>query len=205
MPKARIIAVFIIAATFNSCQKKDNTPPAPAVNQLMELKVGKNWSYANTEFNEDGTVKLTGNNKLVITDTVVKNNKTYFVLKDAAFLNDTLLLIRADEKAVFAYSEDNNIEFTYFKWPVTDGEILYSITNGPSKEEGIASTSTLIVNNMVGYKVTHNLYLNNQINKYSELYFRPTTGIGGTVDYRLKSASTDFYKSFESRLISFSR
>ena len=209
MLRSRIITVLIIAVAFNSCQKKDqsnNTPnPGPTVNQLLPLKVGNHWSYANTEFNEDGTVKLTSNNKLVITDTVVKNNTTYFILKDAAFLNDTLLLIKSDEKTAYVYSEDTNSEFNYFKWPVTDGEILYTITNGSSKKEGVASTFNQIINNMVGFKAFHNIYLNNQMYKYIELYFRPLTGISGTVDYSLKSAGTGFYKRYESRLVAFGR
>lgn len=85
----------------------------------------------------------------------------------------------------------------------TNGEILYTIIGGSSKEEGIASTSTEVINSFVGYKSTHNIYLNNQMNKYSELYFKPTVGISGTSDYGLKSTGATFFKKYESHLVAY--
>lgn len=201
-------SVFLLLASllfFSACQKSvaDDTPEPEQ--PLWPLKVGNSWSYVDRELNEAWQTVDTYSYKFVVTGTATINNKSYYILTTEDYLEDTLSLVRSDANTVYTYTQALRKELPTFKWPVGDGETLFSETDANGKDVAVASTQLFNINTFESYKVTFNYYGGNgtAVTSYSELYFKPGIGITGTRDYTGTESGDSFYQWYDSKLVTY--
>ncbi|MEI6948352.1 hypothetical protein V9K67_14240 [Paraflavisolibacter sp. H34] len=191
----------LLAATLLlfSCKKDKEDEKA----QIFPLKEGNQWTFSVKEYDEDGTLTDTYNQTRVIKGTQKINNQTYFVVVDAEYPDDPIGLFRSDDTKIYSYDQDLEQEVNVFKWPATEGEVLFSKDLSIMKAEVVASTGSTTINTYDSRKVTLNRYFMGEKTEYMELFVKPTVGPTGAAYYELNPSGSGYYKMSEEILTSF--
>jgi hypothetical protein len=194
-----VFSVLAGALLFFSCKKDKDDQPA----QLIPLKEGNQWTYTVKTFDEDGNLARTATLTKVLKGTRKIGDKTYFALLNATDELDTLALYRADETHIYEYDTDFETEVVLFKWPATDGEVVFEQSIESTKLETVVSTKPVTINTHQSYTSTHNIYSGTQKVISVEAYVKPGVGITGGTTYELNPLTDELYKSEEETIVSY--
>lgn len=196
---------FLLAVLlFIGCKKDSQPPVAQEPPQLWPLKMGNRWIYTRTAYYEDGTVKNNFSDTLTVVGKTQKDNETYFQLLWSTRANEIPPLLRTEEAAVYAYSENSKKSLLLFKHPVAEGEVLYTETNGESIQKCIAAVALYPTDSRQTHKVIIRNWDKGTLTSYLLVDFKPGIGLSEQASYTLKASGTNFYKSFEAALRSYS-
>lgn len=196
---------FLLAVLlFIGCKKDSQPPVVQEAPQLWPLKIGNFWIYNRTAYYEDGTVKSSFSDTLAVVDRTQKDNETYFQLLWSTRANEIPPLLRTEEAAVYAYSENSKKSLLLFKHPVAEGEVLYTETHGESIQKCIAAVALYPTDSRQVHKVIIRNWDKGTLTSYLLVDFKPGIGLSEQVSYTLKASGTNFYKSFEATLTAFS-
>lgn len=196
---------FLLAVLlFTGCQKNSQPPVSQEPPQLWPLKIGNSWVYNRIAYFEDGTVKSSFSDTLAVVDKTQKDNLTYFQLLWSTRANEIPPLLRTEESAVYAYSENSQKSLLLFKHPVAEGEVLYTETYGEIIQKCIAAVALYPADSRQEHKVIIRNWEKGTLTSYLLVDFKPGIGLSEQVSYTLKASGTDFYKSFEATLTSYS-
>ncbi|WP_121356406.1 hypothetical protein [Flavisolibacter nicotianae] len=196
-----LLATFVICA----CQKEAGKPPAEPEppRQVWPLAMGNMWIYNRSAYFEDGTLKSSFADTLIVTTTLRKEKKLYYQLSWRNSTTETFPFLRSEESAVYAYSDSSDHELAIFRQPTQEGEVLFSETFGDQKQECIASAAALSLDTAQTNHVTINNWEKGVMTSYLELDLKPGIGLSRQVSYKRKASGQNFYRSFEATLSSY--
>lgn len=200
-----LLIVGTLALALVGCSKnsgKDSTG-AQQEEQLLPLKVGNIWTYALTDYNENGSTSAAKTVTLIVSGKKTYFGNEYFVIADQADLTDTVFAFRSEKDRLLVPNFYVGHESTLFKWPVTDGEVLIDESSGSIREVNVASATPITINSFTGYKVTDTVYSSIGIEYYQEMIFSPGIGLIGLNDFHHKSSSSGFYKIQDLKLMTY--
>jgi hypothetical protein len=188
-----LLFVFVITIC-TGCLRDTVLQNVAPPEMIFPLKADNSWTYALTNFNEDGSTALSTDLNLVVMGQRQYFGKQYFALVNSADITDTVFAIRSEKEKVFAPNFYAESEATFFKWPVEEGEVLTDVTANGIREMIQGFTTPVTINNFTGYKVTDSVYLNGQILYYENIYFSQNIGMIGLEDFHPNINHTGYFK-----------
>lgn len=114
-----------MASCFGSC-KKDDTSTAP---EVKEPKAGSSWTYKQTEYLEDGTVKGTATLSLAASDTNIWNG-TGLVLRETNYRIPVFLIQKRADGWWWAPLPNTTPSLWFKTTAAVNDQYLLSITDG---------------------------------------------------------------------------
>ncbi|MEI6948353.1 hypothetical protein V9K67_14245 [Paraflavisolibacter sp. H34] len=200
----KVLSLCLAACVLFSCKKEGSVEQPSTANggAVYPLKVGNQWTYTVTYYDEDGKVDATETETHVVTGTEKINNQTYYVLVDAQ-TKDTLQVLRSDANGVYMYDKDFGREFTFFKSPAKEGEVIASAEVSPFRVEYVSSAGTTSYSGYESSKVTITTFMGGLVPYYGELFIKPGIGETGERAYTLKLAGNGHYMDYDMVLSSY--
>lgn len=196
----KLFFIFLTSTIIFSCSRNDNDDNSNNTTQesyLMPLKIGNNWTYNYTTYDQNGST--TSNSSVIFKDVkvVTKNNKDFHKLTISSGVADDLAFNFRNEDKLnvigFTSSTSGQSEVLNMFRKVTSTQIINQTSSGNNSETFTAYPEEYNINGKVAYKVSDEIKESGVIQEITDYYLTPGVGYVKIERRQKKSNSSNFY------------